>query len=56
MNIKRYVFILAFVWGAITLLPLLATILSSFKNNDDIFMGMFHEKVEAGMLSGAVKG
>lgn len=42
---KTILYILAFVWGAITLLPLLVTILSSFKNNDEIFMGMFHAPV-----------
>ncbi len=38
---KTALYIAAFLWGAITLLPLLVTILSSFKNNDEIFMGMF---------------
>ena len=32
---------LAFIWCAITILPLLITVLSSFKNNDEIYLGMF---------------
>ena len=34
-------YILAFLWCTITILPLLITVLSSFKNNDEIYLGMF---------------
>lgn len=34
-------YVLAFLWCAITLLPLLITVLSSFKTNDEIYLGMF---------------
>lgn len=34
-------YFLAFVWCAITILPLLITVLASFKNNDEIYSGLF---------------
>ncbi|MDO5423830.1 MAG: carbohydrate ABC transporter permease [Eubacteriales bacterium] len=39
--INGILYVVAFLWGAITILPLLITILSSFKNNDEIYLGMF---------------
>lgn len=36
------VYFLAFVWCAITILPLFTTLLSSFKNNDEIYLGLFN--------------
>lgn len=38
---KGIVYFLAFFWCAITLLPLLITVLASFKNNDEIYSGLF---------------
>ncbi len=38
-NTVLYVF--SFLWCAITLLPLLITVLASFKNNDEIYSGLF---------------
>ncbi|MDO5134474.1 MAG: carbohydrate ABC transporter permease [Eubacteriales bacterium] len=41
-KIKRGVlYVFAFLWCAITLLPLLITLLASFKNNDEIYAGLF---------------
>ncbi len=40
--IAGIVYVLAFLWCAITILPLIITVLSSFKNNDEIYLGMFH--------------
>lgn len=39
--INGILYVLAFLWCAITILPLLITILSSLKNNDEIYLGMF---------------
>ena len=39
--INTVLYILAFLWCTITILPLLITVLSSFKNNDEIYLGMF---------------
>lgn len=43
-------YLLALAWGIVTLLPLVVTVLSSFKNNNEINMGVFsmpeHWRVE----------
>lgn len=43
-------YILALIWGIVTVLPLVVTVLSSFKNNNEINMGVFsvpeHWRVE----------
>jgi raffinose/stachyose/melibiose transport system permease protein len=35
-------YFLAFAWCAITILPLLITVMASFKNNDEIYSGLFN--------------
>lgn len=40
-RIHFIIYILALAWGGITLMPLAVTILSSFKNNSEIYMGTF---------------
>lgn len=36
------IYFLAIVWGVITLLPLLITVAASFKNNNEIYLGLFN--------------
>lgn len=41
-TVHGILYFLAFLWCAITILPLLITLISSFKNNNEIYLGLFH--------------
>lgn len=41
-TVHGIVYFLAFLWCVITILPLVITFISSFKNNNEIYLGLFH--------------